>query len=83
LESYAKTLELNIWTSTEAKKAVRDPESGKWIVDVEREGYGPRTFRVNHIVLAVGIRGGVPKMPSYPGMVRWLALLTSVYTHTR
>jgi hypothetical protein len=50
----------------------RDPVSGKWIVEVERPGIGKRTFKVNHVVMAIGFRGGIPKMPSYPGMVRIL-----------
>ena len=38
LESYTKVMELNYWSSTEAKSASYDEATGEWTVHVEREG---------------------------------------------
>ncbi|KZT24304.1 FAD/NAD(P)-binding domain-containing protein [Neolentinus lepideus HHB14362 ss-1] len=69
MESYAHTLELNVWTSSEVIGAEQDESTKNWIVTVRRLETGQeRTFTVNHLVCAVGWGGGLPKMPVYPGM---------------
>ena len=66
LESYAKVMELNYWSSTEAKSAQYDEATGEWTVTVEREGQ-PLVLRPKQLVLATGM-SGKPSLPDYPGM---------------
>ncbi|KDQ51395.1 hypothetical protein JAAARDRAFT_140378 [Jaapia argillacea MUCL 33604] len=72
LESYAHSMELNVWTSSTVTAARQDATTKKWTVTVERKGVNgegeQRTFTVNHLVFAVGIGGGNPYKPVYPGM---------------
>jgi hypothetical protein len=70
LESYAHSLELDVWTSSTVTRASQDPETKKWTVVIERENAKQRTFTVNHLVFAMGIAGGTCKMPQIPGAVR-------------
>ncbi|KAH8999821.1 FAD/NAD-P-binding domain-containing protein [Lactarius hatsudake] len=67
LESYAHSLELDVWTSSTVTRASQDPETKKWTVEIERENSAPRTFVVNHLVFAVGLGGGVHNVPQFPG----------------
>jgi putative flavoprotein involved in K+ transport len=69
LESYTKVMELNYWTSTEAKSARYDEATGEWHVEVEREGQ-PVVLRPRHLVLATGM-SGKPNLPDFPGMERF------------
>jgi putative flavoprotein involved in K+ transport len=66
LESYAKVMELNYWSSTEAREATYDEAAGEWRVTVEREGQ-PIVLRPTQLVLATGL-SGKPNMPGFPGM---------------
>ncbi|QWZ06743.1 NAD(P)-binding domain-containing protein [Nocardioides panacis] len=66
LESYTKVMELNYWSSTEAKSASYDETSGEWTVHVEREGQ-PLVLRPKQLVLATGM-SGKPNLPTYEGM---------------
>ena len=70
LESYAHSLELDVWTSSTVTRASQDPETKKWTVEIERANAEPRTFVVNHLVFATGFAGGTYKMPQIPGAVR-------------
>ena len=54
LESYTKVMELNYWSSTEAKSASYDEATGEWTVEVEREGQ-PLVLRPKQLVLATGM----------------------------
>ena len=74
LESYAKSMELNIWTNSTVEKLVPNPKQDGWSVIVKRGDGSTRTLKTGHVVFAHGFVGGVPKMPSYPGMVRGLTL---------
>ncbi|KAI9573940.1 FAD/NAD(P)-binding domain-containing protein [Boletus coccyginus] len=69
LESYARSLELNVWTSATVASIQRETgDSGKrWVVQVEREDGRKRTFKTDHVVLALGIGGGRPRNPDIPG----------------
>jgi cation diffusion facilitator CzcD-associated flavoprotein CzcO len=69
LESYAHSLELDVWTSSNVIRASQDPETKKWTVEIERENSDPQTLVVNHLVFALGIGGGTPNLPQYPGAV--------------
>jgi putative flavoprotein involved in K+ transport len=66
LESYAKVMELNYWSNTEARSASYDEATGEWTVTVEREGQ-PLVLRPRQLVLATGM-SGKPNLPSLPGM---------------
>ncbi|KAF8843041.1 FAD/NAD(P)-binding domain-containing protein [Paxillus ammoniavirescens] len=69
LESYAHSLELNVWTSATVASIEKETgDSGKrWSVDVARGDGRKRTFKVNHVVLALGIGSGTPHIPDIPG----------------
>ena len=66
LESYARIMELNYWTHTEAKSATFDEATGEWTVHVERDGQ-PLVLRPKQLVLATGMSGR-PNLPDFPGM---------------
>jgi putative flavoprotein involved in K+ transport len=65
LEMYTRVMELNYWSSTEAKSARYDEEAGEWIVVVEREG-AEITLRPKQLVMATGMSGKA-KVPEIPG----------------
>ncbi|PSS35578.1 hypothetical protein PHLCEN_2v1455 [Hermanssonia centrifuga] len=66
LESYARNMEIDYWTSTTVTHA-RQEENGKWAVTVRRNDKD-RVFHVDHVVFAIGVGGGTPNMPTIPGM---------------
>ncbi|MBE7188105.1 NAD(P)/FAD-dependent oxidoreductase [Jatrophihabitans endophyticus] len=66
LESYAKIMELNYWTNTEAKSASWDEARAEWTVTVERDGQ-PVVLKPKQLVLATGM-SGKPNLPDFPGM---------------
>jgi putative flavoprotein involved in K+ transport len=66
LEMYTRVMELNYWSSTEAKSAKYDEEAGEWVVVVEREG-ADVTLRPKQLVMATGMSGR-PSTPEIPGM---------------
>jgi len=65
LEMYTRVMELNYWSSTEAKSARYDEAAGEWVVVVEREG-AEITLRPKQLVLATGMSGR-PYTPEIPG----------------
>ncbi|THG94114.1 hypothetical protein EW026_g7289 [Hermanssonia centrifuga] len=67
LEFYAGALELNVWTSSTVTNATHNEETGKWAVTVKREDGSERIFQVDHVVFALGLGGGAPKVPDIPG----------------
>lgn len=85
LEAYAHSMELNVWTSATVTSVKYDLSAvgktqgkGAWTITIKRGDGKERTFKPNHVVFAHGFGGGVPKMPSIPGMVRPLPLVASV-----
>jgi len=64
LEMYTRVMELNYWSSTEAKSAKYDADAGEWVVVVEREG-ADVTLRPKQLVMATGMSGkaNVPEIP--------------------
>lgn len=74
LESYAGTLELNVWTSTELVGAGWDAAAARWNVTVRRPGAAERTLRPAHLVLATGLNGP-PLIPDLPGMDTFAGLV--------
>lgn len=69
LESYVKIMELDYWSSTEAKSAQFDEESGTWEVRVDRDGE-EIVLRPTHLVMATGM-SGLPNQPEIPGQERF------------
>ena len=65
LEMYTRVMELNYWSSTEAKSARWDEEHEEWDVVVVRDGESI-TLRPKQLVLATGM-SGKPNRPSFPG----------------
>ena len=66
LEMYTRVMELNYWSSTEAKSAKYDEEAGEWVVVVEREG-AEITLRPKQLVMATGMSGKAEACPRSPG----------------
>ncbi|HWO61711.1 MAG TPA: NAD(P)/FAD-dependent oxidoreductase [Umezawaea sp.] len=56
LEMYARVMELNYWTSTEALSASYDADAHEWTVVVRRDGE-EITLRPKELVLATGMSG--------------------------
>lgn len=67
LESYAKFLELNVWTSTEVVESRYDEASGEWELLLRRADRTTRKMRCKHVVIATGVSGDTPKKPRLPG----------------
>ena len=65
LEMYTRVMELNYWSSTEAKSAKYDEDAGEWVVVVERDG-ADVTLRPKQLVMATGMSGR-PRTPEIPG----------------
>ena len=80
LESYAHSLELDVWTSSRVDSAVWNPATSSWRVEITTAPNNePRMFDVKHLVFATGFSGGVPYMPDVPGKVR-ASIRVLVYT---
>ena len=67
LESYAQSMELNVWTSTTIHKIDRNPDGKGWVVHVTRADGSSRDLNPKNVVFAHGFGGGVPNLPVYPG----------------
>lgn len=66
LGSYARSLDLNVWTSATVVAVEPSASGRRWTVKVVREGGGERWFEVNCVVFATGLFGGAPKVPNIP-----------------
>ncbi|MGI5200178.1 NAD(P)-binding domain-containing protein [Spirillospora sp. CA-108201] len=67
LESYARAMDLNVWTGTELAAATYDDADGRWTITLRRPDGGRRTLRPAHLVVAVGLNGE-PRVPDVPGI---------------
>ncbi|TJW57755.1 MAG: NAD(P)/FAD-dependent oxidoreductase, partial [Mesorhizobium sp.] len=63
---YTKVMELNYWSSTEAKSATYDDQKKEWTVVVHRDGKDI-TLKPKQLVLATGMSGR-PNIPQFKGM---------------
>ncbi|CAA7267532.1 unnamed protein product [Cyclocybe aegerita] len=68
LEYYAEAMELNVWTSSTVLSATQDAETKIWSVKVKQSDGTERVFKVKHVVIAMGFKGGRGYIPTYPGM---------------
>ncbi|PTR24145.1 putative flavoprotein involved in K+ transport [Rhodococcus sp. OK519] len=66
LEIYSRAMELNVWNRSEIVESTFDPDSRRWTVVVDRDGTR-RTLRPQHLVLATGLSGTEPVMPTIAG----------------
>ncbi|MBY6412590.1 NAD(P)/FAD-dependent oxidoreductase [Rhodococcus sp. BP-252] len=64
LEFYASTMELNVWTGSELVASTYDDDAAAWTVTVRRSDGTERTLRPRHLVLATGVSGTEPNMPT-------------------
>ncbi|KAH7925195.1 FAD/NAD-binding domain-containing protein [Leucogyrophana mollusca] len=68
IESYAHSLELDVWTSATVVHAAEVVGKG-WNVTVKRDGAAERTLFVRHLaVFANGQGDGLPDIPKYVGL---------------
>lgn len=80
-ESYASSMELNVWTRTELLSASYDDATKKWTATVRREDGAERVLHPNHVVLATGM-SGVPKAPEIPGAEVYAGVVTHSSGHS-
>lgn len=66
LESYADSMELNVWTETSLKDAAFDDAARTWTVTVDQAG-ADRVLHPRHVVLSTGV-SGIPHVPEVPGL---------------
>lgn len=66
LESYARTMELNVWTGSELVESAHEGPDG-WTVTIRRADGSLRTVKPRHLVLATGVSGTEPNLPDLPG----------------
>lgn len=66
LEHYVDILELNVWNSSEviSSETHFNESTNSWTVSIDRNGQIFKFESVSHIVLATGLGGGHPKLPS-------------------
>ncbi|KAG1871290.1 hypothetical protein DFJ58DRAFT_763180 [Suillus subalutaceus] len=65
LESYAHSMELDVWTSATVMSVIPGTKGKKWTVTVQRADRKERAFEVNHVVFALG--SGMGQIPDIPG----------------
>jgi hypothetical protein len=70
-EIYVNALEINYWTSTEFVGGSFDELERKWKVTLRRPDGSERVMRPSHLILATGITGGLPNIPSLQGLKRY------------
>ncbi|KAG6333166.1 hypothetical protein ID866_5921 [Astraeus odoratus] len=81
LESYAQSLELNVWTSTEVVSVEPSTTGKKWSVKVGRNDGTERIFNVNHVVFAMGFSSGNARIPTIPGREEFKGLVLHSSQH--
>ena len=72
LESYAKVMELDVWSSSTVTSAEKDA-SGTWVVNLTRillDGTESKhVLRPTHLVLATGLAAGAINVPKFSKQV--------------
>jgi cation diffusion facilitator CzcD-associated flavoprotein CzcO len=67
LETYARTMGLNVWTATALTGAKYDEARRTWVTTLRSADGTERTLNCRHIVMALGVSGGLPSIPRLPG----------------
>lgn len=65
-ETYASSMELNIWLSSQVSNAKFHEDTQSWTVDITRGDGSRRTVKPAQVVMCTG-HAGEPKIPSFPG----------------
>ncbi|KAF8523192.1 hypothetical protein JB92DRAFT_2705437 [Gautieria morchelliformis] len=81
LESYAHSMELNVWTSTTVQKIDRDESKDVFVVTLIKADGSKRVMRPKHIVMAIGFAGNEPKIPDIPGMYEFQGRIVHSSNH--
>lgn len=68
LESYATSMECNVWTSTKVVGAEFDESTKKWTVTLEKPGGTLKEIHCKHVVFSTGVSGSIPKIPHMQGI---------------
>ncbi|MFA7554859.1 MAG: NAD(P)/FAD-dependent oxidoreductase [Spongiibacteraceae bacterium] len=68
LESYARSMETNVWTGTEVVSATFDETTKKWTVKLKTSSGVEREVHCTHVVFSTGVSGSIPKIPVLPGI---------------
>lgn len=68
IDCYARLMNLNLWTNTEAHNATFDEQTRTWNVTLTLADGSTRVMHPKHVVLAVGGVGGRPRIPELEGM---------------
>ncbi|KAK0389521.1 hypothetical protein NLU13_3096 [Sarocladium strictum] len=66
-ESYAKLMDLNVWTGTTVRSARFNEDTGSWTVHLRLPDNSTRVLKPTYFVLATG-HSGEPLMPRFEGM---------------
>ncbi|OLL26603.1 putative indole-3-pyruvate monooxygenase [Neolecta irregularis DAH-3] len=80
-ESYAKALELRVWTKSVTGETTFNEASKKWTVKVIRADGTVRTLYPSHIILATG-QNGQPIIPYIPGIEDFEGIVHHSNRHT-
>ncbi|KAI6029338.1 FAD/NAD(P)-binding domain-containing protein [Pisolithus microcarpus] len=83
LETYAHSLELNVWTSAEVVSVEPGTQGKKWSVKVVRDDGRERIFEANHVVFALGFGSGLPNIPSIPCQAEFKGQILHSTQHKR
>jgi cation diffusion facilitator CzcD-associated flavoprotein CzcO len=67
LENYAQIMGLNVWTDTALAGARYDESARTWTASLSSADGTERSIKCRHIVLALGVSGGLPSIPRLPG----------------
>ncbi|TQC47793.1 NAD(P)/FAD-dependent oxidoreductase [Rhodococcus sp. WS4] len=68
IEAYVRAMDLNYWSSTEARSAVYNETKDEWDVELQLADGQTRTMHPKHVVIAMGGVGVRPIRPSLPGL---------------
>jgi cation diffusion facilitator CzcD-associated flavoprotein CzcO len=80
-ETYADSLDLNVWTATTFEGGRYDEAAGRWSVTLRRADGTRRAMRPRHVVMATGLSGSpvIPEIPTFEKF-RGTVLHSSQYT---
>jgi putative flavoprotein involved in K+ transport len=83
MQAYTAIMDLNVWVNSTAKtqSATYDNTSGRWTVDIDRNG-SPYRLHPKNVIICTGISGSQPKLPEIPGMVSTTCCLSACMTRT-
>ncbi|MBT5049636.1 MAG: NAD(P)/FAD-dependent oxidoreductase [Rhodospirillaceae bacterium] len=66
-ESYAETMEINVWTGTEFAGGTYDARDEIWSVTLRLADGGTREMHPRHVIMATGV-SDIPNVPDIPGL---------------